>query len=102
MADPLAVLSVVVGLYFVVRIVFFALRIGAFVPPDAMVRPGRDRLNGCVEVDETYVGGEEEGVRGRQTEDKAIVVVAAEQDGGGSAASGSDGCPTPRARVCTH
>ena len=49
----------------------------------AMVRPGRDRLNGCVEVDETYVGGEEEGVRGRQAEDKAIVVVAAEQDGRG-------------------
>jgi transposase-like protein len=49
----------------------------------AMVRPGRDRLNGFVEVDETYVGGEEEGVRGRQTEEKAIVVVAAEQDGRG-------------------
>jgi transposase-like protein len=27
----------------------------------AMVRPGRDRLHGGVEVDETYVGGEEEG-----------------------------------------
>ena len=49
----------------------------------AMVRPGRDRLQGCVEVDETYVGGNEEGVRGRQTQDKAIVVVAAEQDGRG-------------------
>jgi hypothetical protein len=49
----------------------------------AMVRPGRDRLHGCVEVDETYVGGDEEGVRGRQTEDKAIVVVAAEEDGRG-------------------
>ncbi len=49
----------------------------------AMVRPDRDRLNGCVEVDDTYVGGEEEGVRGRQTEEKAIVVVAAEQDGRG-------------------
>ena len=49
----------------------------------AMVRPGRDKLNGFVEVDETYVGGEEEGVRGRQTEDKAILVVAAEQDGRG-------------------
>ena len=48
----------------------------------AMVRPGRDRLNGCVEVDETCAGGEEEGVRGRQTEDKAIVVAAAEQDDG--------------------
>ena len=49
----------------------------------AMVRPHRDRLNGCVEVDETYVGGEEEGVRGRQTEDKAIVAVAAEEHGRG-------------------
>jgi len=44
----------------------------------AMVRPGRDRLNGYVEVDETYVGGEEEGVRGRQVQDKAIVAVAVE------------------------
>ena len=49
----------------------------------AMVRPHRDRLNGCVEVDETYVGGEEEGVRGRPTEDKAIVAVAAEEHGRG-------------------
>jgi hypothetical protein len=47
----------------------------------AMVRPGRDRLKGCVEVDETYVGGPEEGSRGRQTEEKSIVVVAAEEDG---------------------
>ena len=44
----------------------------------AMVRPGRDRLAGNVEVDETYVGGPEEGVRGRETETKAIVVIAAE------------------------
>ena len=34
-------------------------------------------------MDETYVGGDEEGVHGRQTEDQAIVVVAAEQDGRG-------------------
>ena len=31
----------------------------------AMVRPGRDRLSGGIEVDETFVGGLEEGVRGR-------------------------------------
>jgi transposase-like protein len=49
----------------------------------AMVRPGRDRLSGCVEVDETYVGGVEEGVRGRLTESKAIVAVAAQEDGPG-------------------
>lgn len=44
----------------------------------AMVRPGRDRLSGDVEVDESYVGGEETGVRGRQTEKKAIVAIAVE------------------------
>jgi len=46
-----------------------------------MVRPGRDRLHGRVEVDETYIGGLEEGVRGRQTETKALVAVACEEEG---------------------
>jgi len=49
----------------------------------AMVRPGRELLRGLVEVDETYWGGEEAGVQGRQTEDKALIVVAAEADGRG-------------------
>ena len=49
----------------------------------AMVRPGRDRLTGTVEVDETYLGGLEEGVRGRQTEKKALIAVAAEEAGRG-------------------
>jgi transposase-like protein len=49
----------------------------------AMVRPGRDCLTGIVEVDETYVGGPEEGKRGREVEAKAIVVVAAEKSGRG-------------------
>lgn len=49
----------------------------------AMVRPGRDRLQGFVEVDETYVGGNEEGVHGRETRNKTIIVVAAEEDGRG-------------------
>ena len=44
----------------------------------AMVRPGRNRLVGRVEVDETYVGGVEEGVRGREMVGKALVAVAAE------------------------
>jgi transposase-like protein len=44
----------------------------------AMVRPGRNRLGGRVEVDESYVGGEEEGVRGRKTNKKAIVAIAVE------------------------
>jgi len=47
----------------------------------AMVRPGRDRLSGRVEVDETYLGSLEEGVRGRQTEKKALIAVAAEEVG---------------------
>ena len=44
----------------------------------AMVRSGRDRLTGCVEVDETYVGGPEEGVQGRETHEKSIVAIAVE------------------------
>jgi hypothetical protein len=44
----------------------------------AMVRPDRDRLSGWVEVDETLVGGLEEGVAGRQTESKALVIIAAQ------------------------
>jgi transposase-like protein len=49
----------------------------------AMVRPGRDRLRGMVEVDETFFGGLEEGVHGRETEDKELVAIAAEKDGHG-------------------
>lgn len=47
----------------------------------AMVRPERDRLTGKIEVDETYVGGPEDGKRGREIETKSIVVVAAEKSG---------------------
>jgi len=47
----------------------------------AMVRPDRDRLSGWVEVDETLVGGLEEGVFGRQTAKKAWVAIAAQTDG---------------------
>ena len=44
-----------------------------------MVRPGRESLRGSVEVDETYVGGPEQGSkRGRGTENKEIVVIAVE------------------------
>lgn len=44
----------------------------------AMIRPGRDKLNGVVEVDETFIGGIKEGKRGRGAEGKTLVVVATE------------------------
>ena len=47
----------------------------------AMVRPGRDLLTGRIEVDESYVGGEEEGLPGRLNLKKALIVVAAQEDG---------------------
>lgn len=46
----------------------------------AMVRPGRDRLSGIVEVDETYIGGERPGKRGRGAAGKTLVVIAAQED----------------------
>lgn len=44
----------------------------------AMVRPGRDRLTGDIEVDETFLGGVEEGGGRRHIGKKALVAVAAE------------------------
>ncbi|HDR14712.1 MAG TPA: IS1595 family transposase [Desulfobacteraceae bacterium] len=49
----------------------------------AMVRPDRDKLSGQVEVDETYLGGLEEGVIGRKIEKKALIAVGAEENGKG-------------------
>jgi transposase-like protein len=46
-----------------------------------MVRPGRDRLSGTVEVDEMYIGAQKPGKRGRGAEGKALVVIAAQEDG---------------------
>ena len=47
----------------------------------AMVRPGRDRLAGTVEMDETYVGGEKPGKRGRGALGKVLVAVAVQDKG---------------------
>ena len=44
----------------------------------AMVQPGRNRLSGIIEMDETYVGGEKPGKRGRGALGKALVAVAVE------------------------
>jgi transposase-like protein len=51
----------------------------------AMVIPGRDLLSGDVEVDETYVGGEEPGLRGGRAKGKKVLVaIAVECRNGGS------------------
>jgi hypothetical protein len=44
----------------------------------AMVREGREKLTGTVEVDEALIGGVEEGVPGRGALKKALVVLAVE------------------------
>jgi len=58
-----------------------ALEIGSYQTAWAMlhrlrsvlVRPGRDRLAGTVEVDETYMGGEEPGLRGGRARGKKVL-----------------------------
>jgi len=47
----------------------------------AMVRPGRDCLSGIVEVDETFIGGEKPGKRGRGATGKVLVGIAVEDKG---------------------
>ena len=50
----------------------------------AMVRPGRDRLSGRVEVDETYFGAPGKGgKRGRGAENKILAAIAVETDNDG-------------------
>ncbi len=48
----------------------------------AMVRPDRDLLSGDVEVDETYLGTEDPGIRGRRVISRAIVVIGVEMNWG--------------------
>lgn len=49
-----------------------------------MIRAGRDHLTGWVEVDETYVGGWEEGMKGRRRGEKSLIVIAAQVVGNGT------------------
>jgi len=44
----------------------------------AMVRPGRERLSGNVEVDETYIGGKKTGERGHGAAGKSLVLIVVE------------------------
>jgi len=48
----------------------------------AMVRSGRDKLSGYVEVDDAYIGGEHEGKQGRGSENKVLIVIAVEVKAG--------------------
>jgi transposase-like protein len=43
-----------------------------------MIRKGRERLQGRVEIDEAYIGGKKEGPAGRGAEGKTLVLVAVE------------------------
>ena len=68
-----------------------------------LVRPGRERLAGTVEVDETYIGGEEPGLRGgRARGKKSLVGIAVEvKEPRGIGRCRMASCPTrPRPR-CT-
>lgn len=47
----------------------------------AMVRPGRDRLSGIVQVDEAYFGRVRPGHRGRDAEGKILILLAVEHEG---------------------
>jgi len=44
----------------------------------ARVRPGRDKLHGVIEANETLIGGEASGKRGRGADGKTLVLIAAE------------------------
>ena len=47
-----------------------------------LVRPGRDRLSGTVEVDETFIGGPEPGLRGGRAKGKKVLTGIAVEVGG--------------------
>ena len=47
----------------------------------AMVRPGRERLTGTVQVDESFWGGERPGKRGRGAGGKSVILAAVERAG---------------------
>jgi transposase-like protein len=76
----------------------------------AMVRPGRDRLAGKVQVDEIFIGGERPGKRGRGAAGKTLVLIAAQAASNGigrirlarvASASGDNLCPAVNQAVET-
>ena len=54
-----------------------------------LVRPGRDRLAGTVEVDETYIGGEESGLRGGRARGKKVLTGIAVEVGARTGLAGA-------------
>ncbi len=69
----------------------------------AMVIPGRDLLTGDVEVDETFVGGDEPGLTGGRARGKKVLVAVAVECRGSRLGSNpaARASPTPAAARCT-
>lgn len=67
----------------------------------AMIRPGRDELRGRVEVDETFISGEDPKGSGRKQGGKALVAIAVEEDGKGMGRIRMARIAN-RSRVCLH
>jgi hypothetical protein len=65
-----------------------------------MIWPGRDRLSGTIEVDESYLGGLEAGSHGRGAERKALIAAQRRRMAGEPDASGCSISPTPRLPAC--
>ena len=75
----------------------------------AMVRPGRDRISGTVEVDEIYIGGVKKGKRGRGADGKTMVLIAAQEDGRRigrirlqRVSDASEACLIPAVKMCVE
>jgi hypothetical protein len=68
-----------------------------------LVRPGRDRLAGRVEVDETYIGGEDPGLRGGRARGKKALSVWQSRSGSrtGTGAAGWRSSATGPPHRCT-
>ena len=70
-----------------------------------LVRPGRDRLAGLVEVDETFIGGEESGLRGGRARGKKVltgIAVEVREPTGLGRCAGCGRWPMRRPSRCTR